>query len=571
MLVAAFFVGALLAPPTGDDPPWSATRWAALEPTLTAIALVSDGPTTRIELAFDRPEAVDPIVEVPHPGTLVVRWRCRPGDRPALPVAMAPISDWRLQRDAHDHRLVMQVDPRWPASVEQRPGGWHIVLGRSTATPAWVEPAAPRELWIEADPALWQAEDELHRAVREARAGEWGTALTRLAAMSDPSRPLLVQASASLIEGQLLVDAGLPLLAIEPLARATQLTPDASQAIRALRHLRAITGRDRRALAFALPQLRQTWRDDSQEAWWLALEVGRALLALGRPEDAANRLLVASRSPRSWSEARYLVHVAARLAGDDAAAEQHLRALAEALPMTSAVRVEVELARARQLYDRGELDAARARYRQLLAERPDVTRARVELGWLDLRTGQPISPADFVPFDLDVDGVELALLVGALYHQRCHPERAAAVAGVVIDRLGEDALLTRLEAELAATERARWAASRERLRARAERYRRQRGDARATRSAAFFRREALKLRFSADARRGDEVRTSWYTDGALTPEPPYEGWTGTIWVDTAAAALADRCAAMATDPPMARVDATTQPRASRRSPDATAP
>ncbi len=533
--------------------PWSPERWIPPRPQLVALRAIGDPPG----LAFDFAPHDDPRLEPrePAPGRLALHL---PGvmataELPPLPAGITD-AEWKLEPGGAT--LFLGLTGERPMTLSRAGQGWRLSLSSTAdATPAAAVGVEP--WWADAAESE-AATAALHRAVAEARAGRGLRAIARLQAILDRRPPPPVRAAVHLTEARLALRESMLLIALDGAARASRLADDPLTRRAAHRLLMRIEARLPGALALVAYDVAADALAHAApgEAPFL-FALGQALLRLDEPRVAAELLRRAHRDRRLRHRARFLAHVAARSAGDDAAADAHLDALTSTPPteLTTAIRIEVALARARRAYEAGA-DEARALYTVAAAraaEAGDAHRGeaiRVEQGWIALRAGETDGLLEsLLPIDLEGQGVRRALLVAAIYHRLCYPRRASAVAGAIIDTAAAHPIIAQRGREVSIRKRIDQADAAAVLAARIE-ARAHRLDSLLERAPeAFWQRQARRTRISADARWAAEVMARMKEDRAPPPaEPPLPEWRGGRWAE--AGPLPDRCPALGEPPPI---------------------
>ena len=462
----------------------------------------------------------------------------------------------------------MQIATTWQV---QTPTGYHLHLTPPTYTPH--DPLAPQ------DPDRWTtqatpAETALHQATTLARAGHAPQAIAHLQTAARHPAPLPIRAALDLLEAHITHREGLTLIALAAATRAHRRARDPQTRNDALALALQINTHLPGSLALIAPDLADTLIDlaktpplDATTAHH-AFETGRALLHLDDPDTAATLLRLAHHHRPLRDRARYLAYAAARLATDPEAATAHLDHLATRT-LDPHLRAHTHAARARHHYEQARPTQAATAYALAATtadpDSPLAEAIRIEQGWLALRQAQAQTQAQgqpqpqpqatlnaLLPLDLNHHAPPRALLIGTLYHHLCHPARAATIATALIDRLDRDLdpIGRQFATERVTLSRPRWQPVRDPLLARLAEHRDRYEALQTLNPDAFYHREALRLRISADARASDEAREAMRKDKPPPPpEPPMPTWTDAIWQE--AAPITDRCPSLGVPSPLA--------------------
>lgn len=545
------------ASPPGEAearPPWAPERWLTRRPSLLAVRPLLDPPG--ITLTFGPRD--DPRVELVRPAPdrigLHVAGVTRP---PAPPPLRPPFADGAWNQTPSGATLTATVPPGTRLALRRIGPSWHLRVDER-APPITPPPRPERDaIWAET-PTVGPAPVELHRAVAEGHAGRGPQAIGRLETLLAERLPRPIRAAVHLVEARLALREGLALVALDAAARVSRWTADPLTRRAAHRLMLTVEARLPGALALVAYDLQpDLLARGTPEDGPMALEVGRALLRLDDPEGAAELLHRAHVDIRVRHRARFLAHVAARLAGDGAAADAHLAALAaeDAETLAPALRIERLLARARRIYESpvGDAAAAYAEAAALAVHLGDTRRAetiRVEQGWVALRAGHAVGTLNrLLPLDLDTHGAPRALLVATLYHRLCHPRRAAAVASALIERLQLDPISRAFSDERGILGRATWDVARPVLAQRLATLKARYESMLALSPETFWLRQAHRARVGADTRAANEVELRMREDHLPPPEEwSVPEWRGATWAE--AEPIGDRCALLGITPPI---------------------
>lgn len=524
----AFLIVALLL----GASPWDPAAWQMPPARLTSV-LFEDGSLTfawtpRASGAVRARAGARPVEVLLHFSGL-------DGHRPALPEATGAVAglSWAEQQpDSSDEAtLVVELRAATGFTLVQSTRGAELVAGggpRSKTRPRSVGTASA---WR----ALGAEQQRLiHDALTVARQGRPGLALTRLAAARETDDAMRVPIARA--EARILAASGLSLLSLDPLLVVIEhgMPLERSEAVE---QLLDILGRHAGAgvlLAGSLLELA-----DGHDPR-LDLEAGRLMLSSRQADAAARYLLRAAVSGALRDRARFMAHAAARLAGEPDAALAHLEALLASARLDPQVRLEARRARARLDYEAGRFAEARRRYAGILADFPGDRAARTESAWIDMRADQPATViTGSLPFDIERDGVDRALLLGAAYLRLCRTRRAAAIATRIIESTQRSSLDVQLDLESARLDLPQLKRARPRYQSVIEMFRERLERHRPLVYASRIQRQAHRLRFSADMRLIDEVRDRRYGRERRSEEHSGFGWRKSTWYDDASPT--DRC------------------------------